>query len=451
MSGEQIERFAKESGMNEPTAFLEEVFKQKVWSFAHRPLDLIQLIATWSKSRHLGTRAEQHEDNVQGRLEDNPERPDQGVLTDEKARLGAERLALALALTRTRTIRFSDQTLDITRTDNVLEAAEILPDWTEKERQTLLRRGLFDPATYGRVRFHHRSVQEYLAACRLQALRDKGMSTKAVFRMLFAEQYGVKVVFPSMREIAAWLALWDDAVCKKLIEREPEALLSLGDPETLDLATRKKVLRAFVATYGQGGRCGFGWKIFSEIPRFADPGLASVIRDCWGNGPTNEDVRGLLLEMILEGPVVDCADLAHTAALDPNWHEYHRITAIRAMLACGLDDAVRKIADDMLLKESSWPDEIVHRVAADLFSYEIITVEELVALMEHRPEPESITEGFGWASRSIVATIQPWSLSAIALRNKMADLIWSKREPIRQFRPARSKFDYLAEATCKVV
>ncbi len=450
MSKEQIERFVEESGMNEPSAFLDEVFKQRAWSFARRPLDLINLIATWNDKKRLGTRVKQHEANVKARLKDDSNRQDRGVLADDKARLGSECLALALALTRTRTIRSSDQTLDTTRTENVLEAAEILPDWTEKERQTLLRRGLFDPATYGRVRFHHRSVQEYLAARRLRALREKGMSTKKLFRLLFAEQYGEKVVFPSMREIAAWHALWDPDVCNELIEREPEALLSLGNPETLDLATRSKLVRKFVDKYGQGSWHGLDRDILREVPRLADPRLASVIQKCWGKGPTNEEVRGLLLKMIWEGPVADCADLAHQAALDPDWDHFHRITAIRAMLACGLDDAAREIADEMLLKESPWSDKIVHLVAADLFSYEIITVDELVTLMEQRPESESITEGFGWGSRRIVATIEPWSGPAVSFRDKMADLIWREREPIRQFSRARSKFDYLAEALARL-
>lgn len=449
MSRKQIERFAERCGMNDSTAFLDEVFRQRAWSFARRPLDLINLITIWNDKNRLGTRAEQHEANVKARLKDDSERQDQDVLADDKARLGAERLALALALRRTRTIRSSDQTLDTTRTDNVLEAAEILQKWTGEERRTLLRRGIFDPATYGRIRFHHRSVQEYLAACRLRALRDRGMSTNAVFRMLFAEQYGIKVVFPSMREIAAWLALWDDAVRKELVEREPEALLSLGDPGTLNLATRKKILRMFVATYGQGGRCGFGREIFSEIPRFADPGLASVIRECWGNGPKNEDVRGLLLEMILEGSIVDCADLAHTAALDPTWHEFHRITAIRAMLACDLDDVVREIADGMLLEESPWPDEVVRRVVEYLFP-KIITADELVTLMEQRPESEEITGGFAWASRGIAATIKPWSEPAIAFRDKIAELIWRERTPIQQFGPTHSRFDHLSEALARL-
>ena len=233
MNDAQIKLFAEQSGVVDANAFLQEVDRQNARTFAGRPLDLADLIATWRTLGHLGTRAEQHETNVTAKLKDDPDRADRDVLTDVKARLGSERLALALALTRTRSIRSPEQALDIQRADGVLDAAEILPDWTEDERRTLLRRALFDPATYGRVRFHHRSVQEYLAARHLWTLREQGMSTKARLRLLFAERYGVEVVLPSMRAIAAWLALWDDAVRKELIKREPEALLSLGDPESL--------------------------------------------------------------------------------------------------------------------------------------------------------------------------------------------------------------------------
>ena len=222
MSDGQIKRFAELRGLDDVAAFLAEIARQDAWVFARRPLDLTDLIEVWSSTGHLGTRAEQHEANATAKLRDDPERPNRDVLADARARLGAERLALALALTRTRTIRSLDQTLDGHRADGVLDAAAILPDWTPAERQALLRRALFDPATYGRVRFHHRSVQEYLAARRLRALHEAGMSTKALFRLLFAERYGVEVVFPSMRAIAAWLALWVDAVRKELIEREPE-------------------------------------------------------------------------------------------------------------------------------------------------------------------------------------------------------------------------------------
>ena len=34
----------------------------------------------------------------------------------------------------------------------------ILNDWTDAERNALLRRGVFAPSTYGRIRFHHRAT-----------------------------------------------------------------------------------------------------------------------------------------------------------------------------------------------------------------------------------------------------------------------------------------------------
>ena len=279
MSDRQIEVFAEQSGVSDAAAFLEEIARQNAWTFARRPLDLTELIVIWLDSGRLGTRAEQHEANVQAKLKDDPERPDRGFLPDTKARAGAERLALAITLTRTRTIRSPDQALDTHRADGVLDAAKFLPDWTERERQALLRRALFDPATYGRVRFHHRSVQEYLAAARLLALRDFGMSTKALFRLLFAERYGVEVVVPSMRPIAAWLAIRVDAVRKELTRREPETLLSFGDPESLDLVARSDILRAFVAEYDHGDWRGLHIAI-DDIRRLAHPDLAQVIREC---------------------------------------------------------------------------------------------------------------------------------------------------------------------------
>ena len=413
----QIKRFAEQSGVADATAFLEEIRWQNARTFAGRPLDLSNLIGNWMTSGRLGTRSEQHETNVASKLKDDPQRRDRGVLANDKARLGAERLALALTLTRTRFIRSPEQALDIQRADGVLDAAEILHDWTEAEHQTLLRRALFDPATYGRVRFHHRSVQEYLAAQHLRRLREQGMSTRALLRLMFAEKYGVEVVIPSMCPIAAWLALWNDAVRKELIQREPEALLSLGDPETVDFAAKKEILRRFAEEYGEGSWRGLNIPI-DGLRAFARPELGPVIRACWGNGPVNEDVRDLLVRTIWLGPVPDCADLAQAVAFDATWSIYDRIAAIRSLVACGWDDAVRQIADDMLAEPGSWPDKIVCGVAGDLFP-KVLTVDELVALMERTPEPANTVSGFEWTSLEIVEDLNPRGESAVSLRDKL--------------------------------
>ena len=448
MSDRQITLFAERSGVGDAPEFLSEVARRKAWSFARRPLDLAELIEIWRSEGRLGTRARQHEANVTAKLKDGPDRPDRDVLPNTQARGGAERLALALALTRTRTIRAPEQALDIHRADGVLDAARILPDWTEAERQALLRRALFDPATYGRVRFHHRSVQEYLAARRLWALRERGMSVNALLRLLFAERYGVEVVLPSMCAIAAWLALWDDAVRKELTRREPEALLSLGDPETLDLAARGDLVRAFAAAYGQGNWRGLNIPL-DEVRRLAHPELAPVIRECWGMGPANEDVRELLIEMIWQGRVEACADLARSVAFDTTLHPAHRVIAVRALVACVGDDSVREVADAILAHPESWPDRVVHGVAADLFP-RIITARELVALMERTREPRQAVGGFAWVSERIVEAVQPGSEPAAALRDEMAALVWHGRSQSSDTYHLHGKFDHLAPALAKL-
>ena len=445
MSDGQIERFARQSAVRETAAFLTEVRRRDAWIFARRPLDLAELIATWESSGYLGTRAQQHETYVKVKLEDIPDRPDDNVLSADRAGLGAERLALALALTRTRIIRSPEQVLDPDRAAGVLDPVEILRDcWTEAKRRTLLRRALFDPATYGRVRFHHRSIQEYLAARRLHALREDGMSIRSLFRLLFAERYGVKVVLPSMRAIAAWFALWNDDVRRELIEREPEVLLTLGDPESLDMAARAKLVRGFAAAYGEGRSRRLNIPI-AEVRRLAHPNLAQVIRECWNDQLSNEDVRELLIEMIWQGRIEDCADLVRNVAFDDEYKPYHRVAAIRALVACDRRDDIAALAEALLDESSGWPDRVTHGVAARLFPL-FITADQLATLMERTREPAQVGGGFGWESQQIVEEIEPLSEPAIALRDKLADLVWRGRSKETALHNLHSRFKYLAPA-----
>lgn len=440
----QISTFAASLSVSDTDAFIQEIRNQHAWPFARRPLDLSELAATWNSSGKLGTRTEQHEANTTAKLKDNPDRADSGVLTDVRAREGAERLALALALTRTRTIRSPEQSVEVQHADGALDAAAVLGDWDYAERRALLSRALFDPATYGRVRFHNRTVQEYLAACRLKGLRAKGLSTKALFRLLFAERYGEQVVVPSMRPIVSWLALWDPPARNELMRREPEALLANGDPETLPVEVRAVLVRRFAEAYGSGGWRGLRIP-GEELRRLAHAELANTIKAVWGKGPSNSDVRDLLLSLIAEGGISGCANLAERAANNRKFSDYERVIAIRGVVASKRTDKVRRIAQSIVRQPRKWTARIVHGVATDLFP-SALTVSELLRLVKRTPEPKSSISGFSWQLREITRTVDIASPYAVTLTDQLATLIWETRAQKQKFYEITGRYEYLAAA-----
>uniref|UniRef100_UPI0040577885 hypothetical protein n=1 Tax=Candidatus Electronema sp. TaxID=2698783 RepID=UPI0040577885 len=435
----QIETYARSCGVQDAAAFMKELQRQEAWRFANRPLDCGNLVHLWNVKGKLGRLQEQHEANIAAKLKDDPERPDNDQLTPEDARAGAERLALALALTRTRTLLAPGHEAG----EGVLDPAAILTDWTDAKRNALLRRGLFDPATYGRIRFHHRSAEEYLAARRLKRLREKGMPIKALKHFFFAEKYGAKVVIPSMRPIAAWLALWNKDILRELIQREPEVLLVHGDPGSLSPEARAEVLRGFAAAYGDGGWRGVEAPSIGEVQRLACPELAPVIRELWGKHPDSEEVVKLFLQLIWQGAIRDCVDIAEEVAFDTQRPDYQRSIAVSGLVACGESAALRKIAESVLTEQEKWPDEIIPELAQRLFPA-ALSVQELISLIERTTKPRSGTSEFLWYFERIAEDIDPFSSTAAELRKAVAELIWKERD-IRQegYWNITGKYSYL--------
>mgnify|MGYP006276027537 CR=1 FL=1 len=376
LSRSQVEAFVREKGVDPPSTFLAEVERRNAWSFTTRPLDLDELLSFWQANGRLGTRREQHEANIATKLRDDPARPDGGALTEADARTGAERLALAMALGRKRQIRSPDRGTQADATDGALDPAEVLPDWTPDQRGSLLRRALFDPATYGRVRFHHRSVQEYLAARRLEHLRDKGMCTDALFRLLLAERYATRVVIPSLAPITAWCALWSPDIRREILNRQPELLIEYGDPESLPVEERATLLRRFADTYEEGATRGLGFDRESVL-RLADPGLSPVIRELWEKRSANGDVVDLLLKLIWQGRLSTCSDIAAEAAFDVGLGPYPRILAIWALAAVDARRDLRRVALALLGRRKGWPDRLLFAAVPELFPHSI-SVDELV-------------------------------------------------------------------------
>ncbi len=442
LNRKQIASFVECAGASDPRAFIGEVERQNAWNFAARPLDLNNLLATWENSKRLGTRREQHENNLKLKLmEVDPRRAEMAVLSEIEAREGAERIALAITLTHKQTILSPDHQLRALDQNNILDPAEVLPEWTPAKRNDLLRRALFEPATYGRLRLP-RPVQEFLAARRLQTLKSRGMTSKGLRGLIFAEQYGVEVVIPSMKPIAAWLAVSDQDVFREILRREPEALLSSGDPESLPLEWRRDLLGALVDVYGAGGWRGIQAP-GEELRRLARPELGPTIKKLLETAK-NAEIRELLLELIAYGPIPVCVDLAKSVAFDAAAPPYHRILAAEALIACKKRQDVLALAREMVSRPERWPERVVRGLAAKLFP-QFVTVAELRAFIERCPEPDNLMGGFRWSARQIAENVNPDSPEAGALTGMLTDLIFDGRNSERTH-PLSSRYGFLAPA-----
>ena len=312
LSDAQIVEFARMQGVEEPAALMDDLKKRNAQEFARRPQDLIELCADWREHKRIRTHRDQVAANIRIKLQPRDDRPEPAELSIDKSIEGASRLALAMLVTRLLTIRHS-VAADAIEDEAALDPAIILSDWNPSERKALLERPLFGFASYGRVRFHHRSVAEYLAAERLRALRERGMPFRALKRLLFAETKGRTIARPSKRPVAGWLALMDDGIFEMLRDSEPSVLLDEGDPESLTQMQRNQALRAYVERYGEGG-----WRGLSvphiQIHRFASPEMANEVNRLWDIGIENPDVRQTLLYLIGSGRISECADIPHRVA-----------------------------------------------------------------------------------------------------------------------------------------
>nr|WP_314571894.1 hypothetical protein [uncultured Pseudomonas sp.] len=412
LSDAQIREMAATQRVTDIDGFVASIREKNAQDFARRPQDLIELCADWQASRSIRTHREQVLQNVQVKLKARTDRPEPGEISPARAMEGASRLALAALLARKLTIRHNTESdLEANPQSIALDPGRVLRNWNAKEIQTLLERSIFGFASYGRVRFHHRSVVEYLAAHRLEDRLSAGMSLKAVKRLLFAEtSHNIKVIKPSMRPIAAWLARLNPSIFDEVRNREPEVLLSEGDPESLSPRQRVEALQAFVSRYGDGGWRGL--KIPSlQVSRFASQDLSSTVREMLERGIENTEVRQLLLQLVAYAEMRDCSDLVYAIAIDPSVEDDERLTAIDALVQW-TDPRLSTLVQDVLEPSERWSEGLIRGAISELFPA-YLGPEVLVQLLSSLPvvpNPESGQMGY------LTRTVRDTNLTADELQ-----------------------------------
>lgn len=331
LTSEQIEAFLRARGILDHKAFLNAVDRADAWSFTSRPQDLEELTEFWTDAGRIGTRLEIMRNSISRRLmERDQTRADARPLPPDRARQGARILAAAATLTQDPTICVPDGS-NISRG---IPVREVLPEWDDKDQSTLLSRPIFDEAIYGAVRFHHRSVREYLTAEWLSDLLKKNASRREIECLFFRNQYGVDIIVPSMRPILPWLSILDERIRERAQRVAPEVILEGGDPSQLPLEVRRQILREVCARISRDSTSR-SIHDYASVQRFSSTDLTDEVRELLRKYAGNDDLTSFLLRMIWIGQLSGALPEALQIALTTDAGRYSRITAIRAVNAVG--------------------------------------------------------------------------------------------------------------------
>jgi len=393
LDDEQRRALASATGVIQPDKFISEIEKQGLDALAERPGDLLDLAEYWKTKGHFGSLAEMTEHGVSLKLAERDKfRTDNKDLTLEKARQGAERIAAALTLAKSFTLRAPGHEPDPTLATDALDPAVVLDDWTDAERNALLRRGVFAPSTYGRVRFHHRGTQEYLMASWLKRLLSTGCPLNEVWNLLFADLYGVETLVPSLHASAGWLALNYQDIRDEIIRREPLVLLRHGDPQSLPLDAKERLLQTYASRHAKGEISNDSLD-HRSLWMFATPDLGKTIRKAWSIND-REDFRIDLLRLVREGVIAECADLARKTILHGKANDYLRIGALKALVACDDSKSLASVAQWFLKNVRTTSQRLGSSFSKLLFPQYISVAQLLDVISKVLPPKEFSTGGF---------------------------------------------------------
>jgi hypothetical protein len=379
---DRVRRFAVGKKVENLDSFIAQIAAANLWQFARRPLDLDWLVQFWHSHKRLGNLAEMLDVCIAERLqESNLDRARLDGLDNARAYQAVERLGAAMVFGQRETVAVPDAEISLADASGALDIADVLPDWSPQDRERLLTRAVFDPATFGRARIHNDNqgvVRSYLAARWLRRLRKGNLSQQGLFDLLFAEIYGIAVIKPSMQQVAAWLSLWDESVAQEVVRREPYLLLDTGDPATLSRQNRESLLVTVIERLVAG----------DELPsldpdslkRFSRPDLAEVVRKLWKAHSKHPDVKRLLLRVIWLGSIKACADLAESVVFGSNVTDRLAIFAGRALLATGSDEAKKRYADHVKSHASALSAIVVWE-AMDALAPTVLGIDDVLTIL----------------------------------------------------------------------
>lgn len=386
---EAVQTFANSSNVSNSDAFIAALDHSHAWEFARRPLDVTFLLRYWNTHGEIGNLRELLEETIHELLKERSDKPDHAkafALSIETARIGAESMAAASVLCRTLDFSVVDRT--DTKPRRALSPMECLPQtWDQSMCHALIDRPIFDSAIYGTVRFHHRRLAEYLAACWLRRRMENHCPAPALRDLLFNTYGSRKILRPSLASVAVWLTClgednWSVDLRKWILDAAPESFLQFGDPSKLNTNFKKSILDAFAERYKDRKYLRFHTDRFA-LSRLADNELGEslsrkLLDNSIGDGPRLE-----LLKVAVESRCQACIPAALEIARTDSAEHILQSEAIKLIEKIG-DAATKSSLKEYALEKPEFTKEHLGILFRALFP-DAMSVSELMQMIRFTP------------------------------------------------------------------
>jgi hypothetical protein len=390
LSSAEAKRLARDFGVADVDTFWQSVENGGYEFMASRPLDLKWMTDFWKANDRFGSLTEMMETSIRQRLHEinpNHERSDWG-LPPASLLSGAELLAAVCTLSGRPFIATAGSGGAAGASTNWVIATEMLADWRLCAVDTLLSTAVFDEASYGRVRFHHRSVREYLTASWLCQRMVRGLPFEIIKRLFIQELYGYPVCVRSGRPVLGWLASMQPEMREFAIRECPEILFQAGDAE----AWSEEDVAAALERYFHKVRDGAvsGWPsdpgVFGRIGRRAGP---AVINRLLQDNVDSHEILLQLLAIVRTAGLTGCADAVYRLYADGGIPREVREIALAAFADVANPEQLEALHRDCL--ESRLDSNRLRATACVALFPMYLTPEDLVEILRTAdPEPSHL-------------------------------------------------------------
>ena len=342
---EQAVAIADGMGARDPEALWAAVVAGGYEAYATRPGDLEWLVRRWNNAGKLGGLADLTEAAVQHRLRETNESyvASGAALAEEPLRQATAALAAASVFSG----RSQFQAGEGDPEASLIQPVDVLPAMRPLERQRVLGSAVFDAASLGRMRFHHRTIREYLAAEWVDAELEAGLPLARAIQFFVGTPFGERVLLRSRRGALCWLAARNTRVREYVVRHFPEMVMFEGDPTRWSQLEVIESFEAYLAKLAAGFWQDW-WNDATEYARVARAVPASVLIEAIHRYRNAPSALARPFALVDHGQIRECAPAIFEIYRDETLRADVRTRALWALGDIATSEQRQRIKEDLV-------------------------------------------------------------------------------------------------------